>query len=92
MNTKNNKKENNGLWQALGLAWQLGYMIAVPIVLLALIGRLLDKLWNTSPWMLLIGIFLSLITSTTLIYIRTMRIFTQLNRRQSKNKKLNSKF
>lgn len=50
-------------WAAIGLAWQLGYTIALPLVLLALGGRFLDRKLGTTPWLLLVGIALALITS-----------------------------
>ncbi len=51
-------------WRVVDLAWRMGYTIALPIVLLALGGRLLDKRFNTSPIFLLAGILLSIILST----------------------------
>lgn len=53
---------------ALYLGLQLGLIIALPLVILALGGRLLDRHLNTSPLFLLLGIFLSLISSTLAIY------------------------
>lgn len=50
-------------WAAIGLAWQLGYTVAVPLVLLALGGRFLDRKFGTTPWLLLVGITLALIAS-----------------------------
>ena len=50
------------------MAWELGYTIAVPIVLLALVGRFADKHFETSPWLLLAGILLSIIVSSALVY------------------------
>ena len=61
-------------WSALSLAWELGYTIAIPIVALALGGRLLDKKLGTAPWLLLTGIFLSLIVSSWLVYGKTVKI------------------
>jgi F0F1-type ATP synthase assembly protein I len=52
------------LWRALGLVGQLGFTIAVPLVVLALVGRLADKHYGTSPWLLLAGIGLSIIISS----------------------------
>ncbi len=55
-------------WRVVDLAWRMGYTIALPIVLLALGGRLLDKRLGTSPIFLLIGILASLAISTIGIY------------------------
>lgn len=76
MTLSNTPARNQKLWQALGLAWQLGYTIAVPIVIFALAGRLLDKWLQTSPWLLLLGVFISIIITTWLIYRKTKDIVT----------------
>ena len=70
MKNKNSDKQ----FSAYSLAWQLGYTIAVPIVALALLGRFLDKKLETSPWLLLIGILLSIAISSYAIYKKTLDI------------------
>lgn len=57
------------LWQALNLAWELGYTIAIPLVLFALAGRWIDRRFDTSPWFLLVGMALA-ITMTTIALVR----------------------
>ena len=52
----------------IALVFELGYTIAVPLVLFALGGRFIDRHFGTSPLFLLVGIFLSLIGSSYLIY------------------------
>ncbi len=69
-----NQKESNQIWSALSLAWELGYTIAVPIVVFALLGRFLDKWLGTSPWLLLVGIFASLIASSIGVYFKAAKI------------------
>ncbi|HBB36475.1 MAG: hypothetical protein UX02_C0007G0007 [Candidatus Moranbacteria bacterium GW2011_GWC1_45_18] len=61
-------------FSALGLAWNLGYTIAVPIVFFALLGRFLDKKMGTSPWILLFGILLSIGVTSWLVYKKTLDI------------------
>ena len=70
-------EEKNQLWSAISLAWQLGYTIAIPLVVLALVGRILDKRFGTSPWLLLVGIFLSIIISTFAVYFKTVKILKE---------------
>ncbi|MFA4818065.1 MAG: AtpZ/AtpI family protein [Parcubacteria group bacterium] len=65
---------NEKPWSALGFAWQLGYSIVIPIVVFALIGRLLDKKLDTSPWLLLLGILISIIMTTVLVYQKTIKV------------------
>jgi len=75
-NLTSQPSERSAFFQALGLAWQLGYTIAVPLVLLALGGRLADKYFNTSPWLLLTGVLLSIGLSGWLIVLKTRRILS----------------
>ena len=70
------KKERSVMWQALGLAWDLGYIIALPLVVFALGGRLLDRRIDTSPLGLLAGIFISLIV-TTIGLMRKIKVMTK---------------
>lgn len=69
---ENNKQSDT--WSALGFAWNLGYSIAIPLILFALGGRFLDKYMGTSPWMLLLGILISIIVTTVLVYKKTIKL------------------
>ena len=64
----------SGTWSALSLAWELGYTIAIPIVVFALAGRWLDRRLDTAPWLLLTGIFISLVVSSWLVYFKMIKI------------------
>lgn len=79
------KKE--GTWSALSLAWQLGYSIAIPLVVLALLGRFIDKRFGTSPWFLLTGVLLSLVISTISVYKKTITIMDGLENKEKKENK-----
>lgn len=68
------EKQKSNWWQALSLLGQLGYVIAIPLVLLALLGRFLDKKYSCSPWFLIAGMFLALVISTVWVYKKTMQI------------------
>ena len=69
-----NQKGDGPEWSALSLALSLGYTIAIPIVVLALGGRLLDGQFGTSPLFLLIGVSVSIILSTFGVYYRVKKI------------------
>lgn len=71
------REQSNGLWVALGFAWRLGYSIAVPLVILLLAGRLLDKRFGTSPWLLIAGLVLSFIMTNILMFREAMRVMRQ---------------
>ena len=52
----------------LELAWSLGFRIALPLIVLALAGRLADQTFETSPLFLFTGIILSIVVSTVMVY------------------------
>lgn len=83
------KPVDNGLSlaQAFGLAWQFGYTMAIPLVILALGGRLLDKYLNTSPLFILIGIFLSIIISSILVGMKAVKIIQGISEKDDKDHK-----
>lgn len=71
------KNQPSGLWSALALAWELGYTIAIPIVIFAIGGRFLDKKLGSSPIFLLLGILLALVVSGIGVYRKTIKILKQ---------------
>lgn len=77
------------LMQALSLAWQMGYLLAIPLIALALAGRLLDKKWDTSPLFLLIGIGLSIIISSILVAKKALEIIGEVSKTDSTTKTTN---
>lgn len=68
------KKDKTNKVSVFSLAFELGYMVAIPIVVLALLGRLIDKKLDSSPWFLLLGIVISIIVSTYWVYKKTTDI------------------
>ena len=66
------KKSN--FWELMSLAWDLGYIIALPIVVLGFGGALLDKKLGTSPLFLLSGILISLIITSIGIYRKVKKM------------------
>lgn len=70
--------EKSLFWQAIGLAWQFGYTIAVPLIALVLAGRFLDKKFDSSPLLLLTGIVLSIIVSSIVLLIKVKKVIEQI--------------
>jgi len=68
---KTSKPEKS--WSAVSLAWQLGYTIAIPLVVFALAGRYLDKKLGTTPFLLLFGILLSIGVTSWMVYQKTKK-------------------
>ena len=52
---------------ALKMATELGFTIAIPLVLFAVGGRWIDRRYDTSPWGLLGGVVLSIILTSILL-------------------------
>jgi F0F1-type ATP synthase assembly protein I len=71
------KTETSNTFSALSLAFELGYIIAIPIVGFALGGRLLDHKFDSSPIFLLLGIFVSILLSSYLVYKKTQKIIQE---------------
>ncbi|OHA18304.1 MAG: hypothetical protein A2664_02475 [Candidatus Taylorbacteria bacterium RIFCSPHIGHO2_01_FULL_46_22b] len=51
-----------------GLAFELGWQIAIPLVAFALLGRYADRYFETSPWLLVAGVILAAVASTYLVF------------------------
>lgn len=71
------KSEKTIFFRTLGLAWEMGYAIAGPLVVLAFLGRFLDKKYETSPIALLSGIFLAMIISGAVVLKKTKKILEE---------------
>ncbi len=74
MDKQYKKQEEEKTFSALSLAWSLGYSIALPLVAFGLLGRWLDNVFGTSPWLLLIGIFFAVTVSSWLVFKKAMEI------------------
>ncbi len=57
------RKTSEGLRLGLKLVWELGYIIAIPVVVLGFGGAYLDKRLGISPLFLLLGLGLALFLS-----------------------------
>jgi ATP synthase protein I len=56
------QKPNPTVWGSLALMGQLGFTIAIPIALGAILGNLLDGALHTNHFILLFGLLLGLIS------------------------------
>ena len=57
----------DSLWRLVGIAWQLGYSIALPLVFFAFGGVFLDRFFHSSPLFFLIGVIVAIIISTVIV-------------------------
>lgn len=88
---KHEIKESKFDWRVVDLAWRMGYTIALPIVLLALGGRLIDKRFDTSPIFLLTGTFLSIVISTLGILRIILPVLNDMSKPQEPTKEPKNK-
>lgn len=58
------KKEDNKQVSVPGILLEVGYEISIPLVLFVILGVWVDRKLNTLPLFLLLGIFVSLITTS----------------------------
>ena len=70
-------KKDDKVWSAYSLALSLGYMIVIPILIFGIGGVMLDKYLNSFPIFVLLGFFLSMTASLTIVYVKTKDIITQ---------------
>ena len=72
-----NQQEQN--ISAFHMAMQLGFSIAIPLVVLALLGRFLDKQLGTSPWLLITGIVLSMVVSSIMVTMKAFQLMKNVS-------------
>lgn len=73
------KTSASTLFTTLGIAWGFGYTIAIPLVVLALLGRWVDNHWHTSPWGLIAGILLSIVISSVGLVMKFTKLMAEIN-------------
>lgn len=81
------EKPKKNSWSAVGFAWELGYSITIPLVVFTLGGRLLDKRLETAPWLLLAGLFFSIIVTFYIVYGKLMEIIRSEEENKPEDKK-----
>ncbi len=73
-----NPSRYHALWMSLNLAWELGYVIAIPLVCLALLGRWLDHRWGSSPVMILVGVVVAFIITSVWLSTKIKELTQEL--------------
>jgi len=81
---KNNNPDSD--WSAFRFAWELGYTIAIPIVILAAGGAFLDRWLGTKPWLMIVGIGLSMLISTVGVYLKAIKVMSRIDRANNQAK------
>ncbi len=72
------QRQRGLLLQALAFAWDFGIVVVIPIVVLGIGGRFLDRRMGTEPWLFLAGVIVSIGVSTVLLVVRLKKIIAKL--------------
>jgi ATP synthase protein I len=65
------------LMEAVGVLSGMGFVIAVPIVVFAIVGHYLDGVIHTQPFLLLLGLLLGLVTGIVGAYRLYKSVFNK---------------
>jgi F0F1-type ATP synthase assembly protein I len=68
-----NKKDREYYFLALKIIGDFGANIAVPVVVLALLGEYLDEKYNKAPLFILLGFLTAALISTKIIYTKAKK-------------------
>ena len=79
--------KKNNFWSLASLAWELGYLITIPLVLFAWAGRWMDKKFHTTPWIFLLGIGAAILLSSWVIYQKISRQIKEIDKNMEKIRK-----
>ena len=60
--------------ELVSFAFEIGYTISIPILLLVLGGRLLDKNLGTTPLFMITGLLISVFSTGYIIYKKTKKL------------------
>ena len=85
---ENKRKRGDTDWSLFSLAWDLGWMITIPILLFGVGGAILDRRLHSSPWLLLLGFAISLSLTSFFIYFKITKVLKEINQSAGKIKTL----
>jgi F0F1-type ATP synthase assembly protein I len=94
---KNNKKggslpgedSNQPWWQpAILMFARLSGWIAIPVLIGAILGRWLDKKYDSEPWLFLVSVGVAFIVSMAGLIRNTMEEYRKIEKENQNNKKL----
>ena len=73
-NQKDGKKDKDKIFLSLSLFGELLYEIAIPVVVLTLLGRYLDKVWQHDFLFVLIGGILGIVLGVLAVYAKAEKM------------------
>lgn len=72
---------------AVSLVWDLGFIFALPLVIFAVVGRMLDNRMGTGPLFILMGIIGAAIASSVGVFFKVRTLMAETNEINSAAKK-----
>ena len=72
------KRQRGQIAQALGFAWDFGIVVVMPLVVLGILGRFLDRHYGTTPWLFLGSVLVSIVLSVFLLVVRLKKIISRV--------------
>ncbi|MFH1444488.1 MAG: AtpZ/AtpI family protein [Candidatus Peregrinibacteria bacterium] len=63
-----------GLFLSLRLAWNLGFIIAIPVAVFGFGGAYIDRMWGTTPIFIITGFAMAVILSGVGVYRKVREI------------------
>ncbi len=73
MAQQNNDKSNGG-GAMVSLVWDLGFIFALPLVIFAVVGRILDNHFGTGPLFILCGIIGAAVASSIGVFFKVRKL------------------
>ena len=73
-------------WELVSLAFELGYIIALPLLAFILAGKYLDQRFGTHPYLKLLGLLLAIGATTLWLIKRFLEIFEGIRKKNDSNK------
>jgi F0F1-type ATP synthase assembly protein I len=70
-------QKNRGASSMVSLVWDLGFIFALPLVIFAVVGRILDNRMGTSPLFILIGIIGAAIASSVGVFFKVKKLMVE---------------
>lgn len=63
----------------VSLVWDLGFIFALPLVIFAVVGRVLDNRMGTSPLFILVGIIGAAVASSVGVFFKVRKLMAETN-------------
>lgn len=79
MDPKQPQRRVDSSWSALSFAWELGYSIVIPLVVLLAGGVFFDHRFGTSPRFTFIGVGVSFVTTIVMLIVKVRSVIADFD-------------